>query len=105
GARRLHPPGASLAGPAMFLLVFPLAQAHSLGWPAWLYGMLAASVLVLAGFGWYQVRRQRAGRDPLVEPSVFRNRPYRAGIVFSVVFTGSLRGIVIIFHVFLQHGP
>ena len=101
---RLDLPGAVLAGAAMFLLVFPLAQGHSLGWPAWLYGMLAASVLALAGFGWYQIRRQRAGRDPLVEPSVFRHRPYRAGIVFSIVFTGSLGGIVMIFNVFLQNG-
>jgi hypothetical protein len=88
----------------MFLLVFPLAQGHSLGWPAWLYGMLAASVLALAGFGWYQIRRQRAGRDPLVEPSLFRHGPYRAGIAFSIVFTGSLGGIVMIFNVFLQNG-
>ena len=102
--RRLDLPGAVLAGVAMFLLVFPLAQGHSLGWPAWLYGMLAASVPALAGFGWYQVRRQRSGRDPLVEPSLFRHGPYRAGIVFSIVFTGSLGGIVMIFNVFLQNG-
>ena len=101
---RLDLPGAVLAGVAMFLLVFPLAQGHSLGWPAWLYGMLAASVPALAGFAWYQVRRQRAGRDPLVEPSLFRHGPYRAGIVFSIVFTGSLGGIVMIFNVFLQNG-
>jgi EmrB/QacA subfamily drug resistance transporter len=106
GARRgrLDLPGAALAGTGMFLLVFPLAQGHSLGWPGWLYGMLAASVLVLAGFGWYQIRRQRTGRDPLVEPSIFRHRPYTAGIVFSLVFTGSLGGIVMIFNVFLQNG-
>ena len=106
GARRgrLDLPGAVLAGVAMFGLVFPLAQGHELGWPGWLFGMLAAAVLLLAGFGWYQVRRQRTGRDPLVEPSVFRHGPYRAGIVFSVVFTGSLGGIVMIFNVFLQNG-
>ena len=104
GGARLDLPGAVLAGAAMFLLVFPLVQGHSLGWPAWLYAMLAASVLVLAGFGWYQIRRQRAGRDPLVEPSLFRHGPYRAGIVFSIVFTGSLGGIVMIFNVFLQNG-
>ena len=106
GARRgkLDLPGAVLAGAAMFLLVFPLAQGHSLGWPAWLYAMLAASVLALASFGWYQVRRQRAGRDPLVEPSLFRHGPYHAGLVFSIVFTGSLGGIVMIFNVFLQNG-
>ncbi len=101
---RLDLPGAVLAGAAMFLLVFPLAQGHSLGWPAWLLAMMAASVLVLAGFGWYQVRRQRAGRDPLVEASILRHRAYSAGIVFSIVFTGSLGGIVMIFNVFLQSG-
>jgi hypothetical protein len=95
---------AVMAGAAMFGLVYPLAQGHSMGWPGWLFGMLAASVLLLGGFGWYQVRRQRAGRDPLVEPSVFRHRPYRAGLVFSVVFVASMGGIVMIFNVFLQNG-
>ncbi len=104
GRGRLDLAGALLAGAAMFGLVFPLAQGHSLGWPAWTFAMMAGAVLALAGFGWYQVRRQRAGRDPLVEPSVFRHRPYLAGIVFSVVFTGSLGGIVMIFNVFLQNG-
>jgi MFS family permease len=101
---RLDLPGAALAGVAMFGLVYPLAQGHSLGWPGWLFGLLAASVLVLAVFAVYQVRRQRAGRDPLVLPSIFGHRPYRAGIVFSIVFVGSLGGIVMIFNVFLQNG-
>ena len=101
---RLDLAGAALAAVAMFGLVFPLAQGHALGWPAWLYAMLAASVLVLAWFVVYQVRRQRAGRTPLVEPSVFGHRSYRAGIAFSIVFVGSLGGIVMIFNVFLQNG-
>jgi hypothetical protein len=106
GARRgqLDLAGAGLAAVAMFGLVFPLAQGHALGWPAWLYAMLAASVLGLAWFAVYQVRRQRAGRTPLVEPSIFGHRSYRAGIVFSIVFVGSLGGIVMIFNVFLQNG-
>ncbi len=101
---RLDLPSAALAAAAMFGLVFPLAQGHALGWPAWLYGMLAASVLALACLAAYQVRRQRAGRTPLVEPSIFGHRSYRAGIVFSLVFVGSLGGIVMIFNVFLQNG-
>jgi MFS family permease len=101
---RLDLVGAALAAVGMFGLVFPLAQGHSLGWPAWSFAMMAGAVLALSGFGWYQVRRQRAGRDPLVEPSIFRHRPYTAGIVFSIVFTGSLGGIVMIFNVFLQNG-
>jgi EmrB/QacA subfamily drug resistance transporter len=101
---RLDLRGAVLAGVAMFGLVFPLAQGHELGWPAWLFGMFGASVLVLAGFAAYQVRRQRGGRASLVEPSVFGHSAYRAGLVFSIVFIGSLGGIVMIFNVFLQNG-
>jgi MFS family permease len=104
GRGQLDLAGAGLAAVAMFGLVFPLAQGHALGWPAWLYAMLAASVLVLAWFAVYQIRRQRAGRTPLVEPSIFGHRSYRAGIVFSIVFVGSLGGIVMIFNVFLQNG-
>jgi len=101
---RLDLPGAVLAGVAMFGLVFPLAQGHELGWPAWLFGMFGASVLVLAGFAVRQVRRQRGGRVSLIELSVFRHAAYRAGLVFSIVFIGSLGGIVMIFNVFLQNG-
>jgi EmrB/QacA subfamily drug resistance transporter len=101
--RRLDLPGAFLAGLAMFLIVYPLAQGHDLGWPGWLFGMLAASVLVLAGLGWYQVRRRRSS-SPLIEVSVFTHRSYAMGIVFSLVYVASLGGIVMIFNVFLQNG-
>jgi MFS family permease len=101
--RRLDLPGAFLAGLAMFLIVYPLAQGHDLGWPGWLFGMLAASVLVLAGLGWYQVRRRGSG-SPLIEVSVFSHRSYTMGIVFSLVYIASLGGIVMIFNVFLQNG-
>ncbi|MBV9450118.1 MAG: MFS transporter [Streptosporangiaceae bacterium] len=103
-ARRLDLPGAALAGTAMFGLVFPLAQGHELGWPSWLSGMLAAAVVILAVFAYYQLRRKNAGAATLVEPSVFRHRPYSMGLVFSIAFVGSLGGIVMIFNVFLQNG-
>src|SRR6516162_9932338 len=101
---RLDLPGAALAGVAMFLLVFPLVQGHELGWPGWLLGMLGASAAVLAGFGWYQVRRKRSGGTPLIEPGIFANRGYASGIAFSLAFISSMGGIVLIFNVLLQAG-
>jgi EmrB/QacA subfamily drug resistance transporter len=98
--RRLDLPGAVLAGLAMFLLVYPLAQGHDLGWPGWVFGMLAAAVLVLAAFAWYLLRRQ----SPLIEVSVFTHRSFTMGIVFSIAFIGSMGGIIMIFNVFLQNG-
>ena len=101
---RLDLPGAALAGTAMFLVVFPLVQGRALGWPMWLVAMLAAAVPVLAGFAWYQVRRQRAGATPLIEPGIFARRGYAPGVAFSVAFVGSMGGIVLVFNVFLQAG-
>jgi EmrB/QacA subfamily drug resistance transporter len=101
---RLDLRGTVLAGAGMFLLVFPLAQGHELGWPAWILGLLAASAPVLAGFAWHQARRQRAGASPLVAPSIFTRRAYTSGLAFSVVFVGSMGGIVLIFNVLLQAG-
>src|SRR5215472_775288 len=101
---RLDLPGAALAGAAMFLVVFPLVQGRALGWPVWLVAMLAAAAPVLAGFAWYQVRRQRAGATPLIEPGIFARRGYAPGVAFSVAFVGSMGGIVLVFNVFLRAG-
>jgi EmrB/QacA subfamily drug resistance transporter len=101
---RLDIPSALVAGAGMFLLVYPLVEGRALSWPPYLFAMMAASVVVLAGFGWYQLRRQRAGATPLVDPEVFRNRSYTSGLLFALVFISALGGIVLIFNVFLQEG-
>src|SRR4051794_14941501 len=59
--------GALIAGTGMFLLVYPLVQGRELGWPGWVFGVLAAALPVLAVFGLQQFRRSRTGRSPLVE--------------------------------------
>ncbi len=96
--------GVLLAGAAMFLLVFPLVEGHALGWPVWLVAMLIAAVPVLAGFTAYQRRRHTTGATPLVELSIFTRRAYSAGVVFALVFCGSMGGIVLLFNVLLQVG-
>jgi MFS family permease len=101
---RVDVTGMVLAGGAMLLLVYPLVQGHDLGWPLWIVGMLVAAVPALALFGAHQVRRERAGRSPLIEPSIFRRGPYVSGLVFSLVFIGSLGGVVLILNVLMQAG-
>jgi hypothetical protein len=88
----------------MFLLVFALVEGHGFGWPLWIAGMIGAGVAVLATFARHQVRRRRAGRTPLIEPSIFARRAYTCGLLFSLVFVGSLGGIILILNVLLQAG-
>ena len=94
--QRLDVRGAILAGAGMFLLVYPLTQGHELGWPLWTYGMLAASVLVLATF----VVTQKG----LVRLSVFTKRSYSSGVIFVVAFFGVITGFSLAVGLFLQLG-
>ncbi len=96
--------GVLLAAAGMFLLVFPLVEGETLHWPAWLLGMLAGSAPVLAAFAVHQHRRTLSGRTPLVELSIFTRRAYTSGLAFSLVFCGSMGGIVLLFNVLLQLG-
>jgi hypothetical protein len=47
---RLDPAGVTLVTVALLLLLYPLVQGRQLGWPAWTFASMAASVPVLALF-------------------------------------------------------
>jgi EmrB/QacA subfamily drug resistance transporter len=99
---RLDPLGALLVSGGFVLLMFPLVQGRELGWPAWTFVMMAASVPVLAAFGHHQVQRTRAGRSPLVEPALFRSRAFTGGLVVGIIFWAALTGLVFAIGLYLQ---
>lgn len=96
--------GFVIGGIGMALLVYPLVQGRELGWPAWSKLMLVASLPVLALFAYSQVARKRAGGTPLIEPSVFAKRSYVSGVVFAMVFLGTMGGFTLTLTVLLQLG-
>ncbi|MEV0403232.1 MFS transporter [Actinoallomurus sp. NPDC050550] len=101
---RLDLVGVVFAGAASVLLVYPLLQGRELGWPAWTFLMLAAGVAVFGLFGWYEGRRQRAGGDPLIVPSLFRKRGFTGGLIVGIVFFSGIAGFSLVFSLFLQIG-
>jgi EmrB/QacA subfamily drug resistance transporter len=103
-SRRIDVRGFALGAVGTAMLVYPLVQGRELGWPAWTKLMLAGSVAVLALFGASQVARKRAGAAPLLEPSVFAKRSYASGVVFAMVFLGTMGGLTLTLTVLLQLG-
>jgi EmrB/QacA subfamily drug resistance transporter len=101
---RLDGTGTVLMAAASFLLVFPLVDGRAMGWPAWIFGVLAASVPVLAVFAAQQRGRIRYGRTPLIEFSVLRKRSYVSGVMFTLVFFGTVVGFGLTTGLFLQIG-
>jgi EmrB/QacA subfamily drug resistance transporter len=101
---RPDPVGVALVSIGLALLVFPLVQGRELGWPAWMFGMLAAAIVVLALFAVHQVRRRKAGRAPLVEPALFRLRAFTAGMLVGLAFFAGMTGLILALGLYLQLG-
>ncbi|MGC0419322.1 MFS transporter [Embleya sp. AB8] len=101
---RLDVVGMALAGVGTFMLVHPLVQGRELGWPVWSLVECAASLPVLGAFAVHQLRRQAAGRVPLIRLGVFRRRSYASGVGFVMVFFGAIVGMSMAIGLFLQMG-
>jgi EmrB/QacA subfamily drug resistance transporter len=96
--------GVAIAGTAMFALVFPLVEGRELDWPLWTFLMAAASIPLFGWFAWHQLRLERAGRAPLVMPSLFRERAFNGGMVFMSSFFAAMAGLMLCFGLFVQIG-
>jgi hypothetical protein len=96
--------GTVLASGAALLVVYPVVQGRSLGWPAWTFVMIAASVAVFGLFGWVESRTQRAGGDPLVVPTLFRKRAFTGGLFTGLAFFTAIVGFSLVFTVYVQIG-
>jgi predicted MFS family arabinose efflux permease len=85
-------------------MVYPLVQGREHDWPAWCFGMIAGSVVLLAVFVVYQLQRHNSGKTTLIELSIFTKRAYVSGVVFVMVFFGTISGFALSVGLFLQVG-
>jgi EmrB/QacA subfamily drug resistance transporter len=101
---RLDPGGVAGVTAALLLLLYPLVQGRQLGWPAWTFAMMAASVPVFALFVWYERVKTRRDGSPLVELSLFGQRAFSVGIAIAVTFFLGVTSFALILTLFLQIG-
>ncbi|MER7755414.1 DHA2 family efflux MFS transporter permease subunit [Kitasatospora sp. NPDC097643] len=98
--QRLDTAGMVVVGASSAALVFPLVQGPELHWPVWTFVVLALAPAGFALFGRLQLR----STEPLVTPSLLRNRCFTQGIAVAIVFFASFSGLILVLSLFLQ-GP
>jgi EmrB/QacA subfamily drug resistance transporter len=103
-AAPLDPVGLVLATLALTALVLPLVDGRAQGWPAWAWGSLALSPVLLAGFVAGQRRRARDGGAPLVDPRWFRDRAFRVGTATQLLFWCGQAAYFLVLALWLQAG-
>jgi EmrB/QacA subfamily drug resistance transporter len=96
--------GLGLLTAALVLMLLPLIEGQTDGWPWWTYCCLAASVLLLAGLWRWENRTERAGYRPLISPRVVRQPAFATGAVFALAYFASFTSIFFSLAVTWQEG-
>ena len=86
GANRLDLVGTALITLGLVDIVLPLVEGRQHGWPAWTWLCLGAAPITLGLFAAHQRRLSRRGGAPLLDPPLFRERAFSAGLVTQLVF-------------------
>src|SRR5262249_46695585 len=101
-ALRLDLAGMVLAITGVLMLVYPLTQGRSLGWPAWTFFLMAGSAVVMAVFVGYERWRTRTVGSPLVVLSLFRARSFSAGMMVWAIFFVASGAFFLVWTLYMQ---
>jgi EmrB/QacA subfamily drug resistance transporter len=103
-ARRPNLPGAVLLAGSLVAVVYPLLEGRQLGWPAWVWPLLAAGLAGLGALG--LLERRRSGRQfaPLLRAGLFRIPAFAAGLGVQLAFAVGMQGFFLAFALWLQAG-
>jgi EmrB/QacA subfamily drug resistance transporter len=104
GARRPDGVGAVLLAGSLVAIVYPLLEGRQLGWPVWVWLVLAAGVAGLVVLALVETRRRAGGPAPLLQARLFRVPAFAAGIGVQVAFSAGLQGFFVCLALWLQAG-
>ncbi|MGW1563654.1 MFS transporter [Streptomyces sp. NPDC002144] len=96
--------GVALVTLALLSLLYPLVQGEQDGWPAWSFVAMGCSVPLFVIFGLYERRKAARDGSALVEPSLFKERSFVAGLLVMLSFFAIISGLFFPFTLYLQVG-
>ena len=90
--------GATLLGATMLTLIFGLIEGSTDGWTALLILSVLSGMVLLGCFG---LRQSRAS-NPLIIPSLLRNKGFTAGLILGLAFFAAVSGLGYVVSLFFQ---
>ena len=103
-ARRPNLPGAVLLAGSLVAIVYPLLEGRQLGWPAWVWPLMAAGVTGLVVLGLFEARHSARSVAPLLRTELFRVPAFAAGMGIQLAFFAGMQGFFLAFALWLQAG-
>ncbi len=102
--RRLDAPGALLSTVGLGMLMYPLIEGRSAGWPIWSVAMLVASPVVLAAFFLHQRWKTRHNLQPLLDTNLPSDRAFALGALVILIFFATMTPLSFSFTLLAQMG-
>jgi MFS family permease len=110
-AGRPNLPAAAVLAGGLVAIVYPLLEGRDLGWPAWVWPVMAAGAAAVVGLAVREASGRRArsasGRvrvAPLLRPQLFRIPAFVAGLGVLVAWAAGMQGFFLTFALWLQAG-
>ncbi len=88
----------------MLALLIPLTEGRSLHWPVWTIALLIVAPIVAVAFARFEREAERAGRTPLVPPSLLQNRSMRRGLMLALPFFAGFGAFMFCYALLVQEG-
>ncbi len=105
GSRRgLDPVGLALLTAGLLLLLVPLTDGQSAGWPLWCYLSLGGSALALCLLAVWERRTDRKGGDALLPPGLLARSSFSAGAIFAIAYFAGFTSVFFVLSILWQVG-
>jgi MFS family permease len=92
--------GSGLLAATMIGLLYGLIEGSTNGWSAVPVASITVGVLLFAAFA----HRQRTATQPLIKPSLMKNRGFTSGLLVCLVAVAAGTGLIFVLSLFLQEG-
>src|SRR5205814_1352612 len=96
--------GVALITVSLLLLLYPLVQGQSQGWPGWMFILLVASPFVLGVYALHARAKDRRDGSALVPLRLFKDRGFGAGVWVLIVLDTAMIGFSVGLSIVLQSG-
>lgn len=101
---RVDIPGTLMAMASLIMLLYPLIQGNSLGWPVWTYISMVAALIVGILFIVYEKHCTKLNKSPLIALNLFQFKSFIGGVSVFTLFMIAMSGYFLVFTFYLQMG-
>ncbi len=100
----LDPLGVLMLAGGLLAVLYPLTMGREQGWPAWVFALIVVGGALLVRFVRSQNRAEKAGREPLVALSLYRERSFAGGSAVLMLLFVSMGAYFLAQTIYLQAG-